>query len=320
MNLDLQIRKPDEVILVDSSEAMNTELAVSDAKNHVHYPIAYYQHERGLTKQRNFGVSRAKYEIIGFLDDDVLLEPDFFERILAIFAADALKEIGGASGVMVDIEHAKVSPLDEQLNGVRSREEFSKSMKEILGVYKCSPRGKLRNLINKSVLFDLAEEGKYCPKTGRPVILQTGFKGRKEVDFLNGVAFFRKEVFDKLSYSTYFEGYGLSEDLHFSLSVGKFYKQVVDGEAVFYHLHAPSGRPNAYRLGYMAGKNNLYVFRMNAEKRNLRSYFLYWYAFYMDAVIELLPAFLGQKSWTRIKHFFGKLHGSLAGLCEHTEI
>jgi GT2 family glycosyltransferase len=46
-----------------------------------------------------------------------------------------------------------------------------------------------------------------------------------EVDLLIGMSFaFRKEVFNSIQFSTYFEGYGLYEDADFSIRVLQFGK------------------------------------------------------------------------------------------------
>jgi len=84
-NLNLQIRRPDEVIIVDASDTEETKMLVEQNREGFAYPVSYYAHEKGLTRQRNFGISKANYEIIGFSDDDSLYAPDFMSRIMDIF-------------------------------------------------------------------------------------------------------------------------------------------------------------------------------------------------------------------------------------------
>ncbi len=77
---------PDEILVVDASHEKNETLADNNFK----LPLTYYHvsaSERGLTKQRNFGLSKVSPEmdVICFLDDDVILKPDYFQQIINTF-------------------------------------------------------------------------------------------------------------------------------------------------------------------------------------------------------------------------------------------
>ena len=102
-NLNHQNKKPDEVIIVDASDTDKTKQIIESNKKCFAYPLSYYGHAKGLTRQRNFGISKAHYEIIGFTDDDSLFEPDYLARIVGIFENDKAEEIGGASGITFDV-------------------------------------------------------------------------------------------------------------------------------------------------------------------------------------------------------------------------
>ena len=306
-NLELQTKKPDEVIIVDASDNGDSRLIQAEVMKRRCFPVYYYKHEKGLTKQRNFGILKSKNEIVGFLDDDVLIEPDFFERILNIFKNDLLNEIGGASGFIMDIQYQNIHLIDEELKSIKSIDEFSYIMQKYTDNITTSFRTSLRNFLS------LGKEGKYNRISGKPCHLKTFFDDIKEVDFLRGIAFYRRQVFDKMTYSTFFKDYGFAEDLHFSLMIGKYYKLMVDGKAISYHLHAPSGRPDYFRLGQMVGSNLFYIFNLY-EKHSFIGYLLYWYIFYLNALFEVLPAFWGQNSLIRIKMFIGQIHGSFSSI------
>ena len=306
-NLNLQDRKPDEVIIVDASETNETNLLV-DSKIHAFaYPVSYYRHEKGLTRQRNYGISKAKYEIIGFTDDDSLFEPDYFSRIMELYEKDTSKEIGGVAGFIIQVEHSQIIEIDGRLNNVVKKEDFSDLMKEFFFKFPTLHRSKMRERIEKLLLMH-SEEGTYCAGKGRFYCLRTLFRGQKTVDFLQGIAFYRKEVFDAVKYSEFFQGYGFGEDVHFSLQVGKQYKLMVDGEAMSYHLHAPSGRPDIYWIGYMHARNHFYIFK-NYEERNILNHFVFFYFFCLNAILDVLPAIIGKNSLYRIRMFVGRING-----------
>ena len=48
---------------------------------------------------------------------------------------------------------------------------------------------------------------------------------------------FRKNVFESLRFSTYFEGYGLYEDADFSIRALQFGKNVINTKAQLNHYH-----------------------------------------------------------------------------------
>jgi glycosyltransferase involved in cell wall biosynthesis len=78
---------PDEVLIIDGSTNAETDLVIN--KNQFDN-LSYFlvsDENRGLTKQRNFGISKVNpsSEIICFLDDDTVLEVDYFEQLLATY-------------------------------------------------------------------------------------------------------------------------------------------------------------------------------------------------------------------------------------------
>ncbi len=74
---------PDEILIVDGSTDDATKTIL---QQHIFNNLKYFKvldHERGLTKQRNYGVARVgeEIEVVCFLDDDTVLEADYFEQI-----------------------------------------------------------------------------------------------------------------------------------------------------------------------------------------------------------------------------------------------
>jgi GT2 family glycosyltransferase len=90
---------------------------------------------------------------------------------------------------------------------------------------------------------------------------------------MGGVASFKKEVFNQLQFSTYFEGYGLYEDADFSLRVSKLGNLYLNTAAQLFHYHDAAGRPNQYHYGKMVVRNGWYVWRV----KNPNPTFLYRY-------------------------------------------
>lgn len=89
---------PNEILIIDGStnDETNEILTANQFKNLKYYKVDAAN--RGLTKQRNFGIDKvnSEIEIVCFLDDDIVLEIDYFENLLATYTIfpDALG-VGG---------------------------------------------------------------------------------------------------------------------------------------------------------------------------------------------------------------------------------
>ena len=77
-SVKLQTFYPNEILIIDGSANDETrEMLEQNLFPNLNY-FQVSKEERGLTKQRNFGVSRVadNSEVICFLDDDTVLEPN----------------------------------------------------------------------------------------------------------------------------------------------------------------------------------------------------------------------------------------------------
>ena len=78
---------PNEILIIDGSTNDETKAILESNKfKNLQYFKVPLEH-RGLTKQRNFGVSNVSKDsdIICFLDDDTVLEPNYFEEIIKTY-------------------------------------------------------------------------------------------------------------------------------------------------------------------------------------------------------------------------------------------
>jgi GT2 family glycosyltransferase len=96
-NLKCQIIKPNEIIIVDSSDLQDTDYGWFQ-DNWVLKEL--YNCEASANIQRNAGIDMLddKSEIAAFIDDDVILENDFFEAISDIYESDRDEQIAGLGG------------------------------------------------------------------------------------------------------------------------------------------------------------------------------------------------------------------------------
>lgn len=244
---------PDEILVVDGSSNTETEsiLKENPFPNLLYFAVPPEQ--RGLTKQRNYGIERVgnAMEVVCFLDDDTVLEKDYFEEIMLTFKNDL--GISGVGGVAINENSWTLAEPNKKYDARRyyQWEGF---------VYKEGQRNVVRNYLGLQSHLDPGRmpdysHGKTC---GFPLDGKT-----YEVDLLIGMSFaFRKKVVDSIRFSPYFEGYGLYEDADFSIRALQFGKNTVNTKARLSHFHHPSGRPNQYQYGKMVVRNGWYVWRI----------------------------------------------------------
>jgi len=105
-----QSHLPEEVIIVDQSCDCSTESVVECCANKLgsSAPKIVYVHAlnpdarsaAGAGAARNIGIERATGDVLVFLDDDVLLEREFLQELLAVYSG--YNSLGGVSGVVTN--------------------------------------------------------------------------------------------------------------------------------------------------------------------------------------------------------------------------
>jgi len=246
---------PDEIIIVDGS--LNTETKeVLSQKTYIN--IDYYfvdPKNRGLTKQRNFGIKKATKGIICFLDDDIILTPSYFTNLIGSYKK--YPEAMGVGGyILNDIEWKKFNHGDTlkanefEYDGYKRQLGSRNITRKKLGLLSNKPPGIMPEFSNGlSVSF-----------------LPPSSKIYKVDYFMGGVSSFKRALFDTIKFSEYFQGYGLYEDSDFCLRASKLGDLYVNTSAQLYHYHDGSGRPNKYDYGKMVLRNGWYVWRVKHPK------------------------------------------------------
>jgi len=251
-SITIQTVQPSEVIIVDGSTDFKTRELFQ--KKTYSFPLKYILVEikdRGLTKQRNAGIQHigTGVDIVFFLDDDIILEKDYFEKSLSSFNDSNV--IGTNGWITNESDWKKTSEKDQ----------ISKKSIVIDGFFQeLSSRDTLRAALGLYP-FNI-QPGKIPPYAHGKMSLPPSDK-TYVVDHLIGCNMgFRRFLFDKIQFSHFFEGYGLYEDFDFSVRASRHGKLVTNTAARLAHYHAPGGRPNFYKYGRMVVRNGWYVWRL----------------------------------------------------------
>ena len=76
-----QIKKPDEVIVIDNNSKDSTKKVVSNFNKKL--PIKYiFEPKVGIPIARNTGIKNARYDIIAFIDDDCVVDKGWVKNLL----------------------------------------------------------------------------------------------------------------------------------------------------------------------------------------------------------------------------------------------
>lgn len=281
-----QLLYPDEILVIDGSPDQDSRRMLEENHfgNLVYHKVP--DQERGLTKQRNFGIRHAcaTSEILCFLDDDTILEREYFQELISTYQKfpQALA-VGGY--------------ITNEVKWVSVPEAYTPTVSEF--VYDGFRRKDgSRFVTRKKFGLDSDKEPGFAPdfSNGRSVgFLPPSGKVYEVEQIMGGVSSFRKEVFEKLQFSNYFEGYGLYEDADFCFRLMRFGKLYLNTAARLEHHHAPSGRPNQYRYGKMVVRNGWYVWRIRTPKPSLKARFKWNAIVLLLASIRFSNAIFGKK-------------------------
>lgn len=255
---------PDEILIIDGSTNDETQQIFSvPIFTNLNYFLVPNEH-RGLTKQRNFGIARVglNMEVVCFLDDDTVLEKDYFEQLLNTYKVypDALG-VGGYINNETKWEHVGVNykpKINEfYFDGWKRKDGSRFVLRKKLGLDSDCPPG-------FSSLFSHGRSVGFLPPSDKIYEVE---------QLMGGVSSFRKGVFERFQFSSYFVGYGLYEDADFCLRVAKTGKLYLNTKAKLNHYHEVSGRPNQYQYGKMVVRNGWYVWRVKKSNPETIDFF-----------------------------------------------
>ncbi|MGB7842952.1 MAG: glycosyltransferase, partial [Salinimicrobium sp.] len=97
-SIEVQTKYPHQIVVVDGSFDDKTQgLLLQQTYSNLQYHKVNKE-ERGLTRQRNYGISKLdkQIEIVCFLDDDVILNSNYFEELIGTYSRHS--EALGVSG------------------------------------------------------------------------------------------------------------------------------------------------------------------------------------------------------------------------------
>ena len=214
-SLEAGTRIPEDIVIVDGGLQAVESVTRDFPQLNIRYLKVF---PPSATTQRNIGVANAspKTTLIGFLDDDIVLQPDALEKMLEFWdRADGT--LGGTAFNMLNHPKAQARVI-KAMNVV-----------EVLGLYSRRP-------------------GIVMPSGFQTMIGKVSDSVR--VMWLpGGAVVFRRGVMTEFSFDQWYSGYSYLEDLDFSYKVGKEYDLSVVPDAGYFHYPGSSGRGSGIEFG-----------------------------------------------------------------------
>ncbi|MEP3837191.1 MAG: glycosyltransferase family 2 protein [Algibacter sp.] len=260
LSVSQQTLYPDEILVIDASTNSETKNSLKQNKFN---NLKYYKVDdanRGLTKQRNYGINLVSKssEIVCFLDDDIVLTTNYFKNLLKTYSdyPKALA-VGGYISNEVNWKQGEKTNNRSQFyfDGWLRNEPSRFQLRRKFGLHPDTPPAFLPSFAHGRSVGFLPPSGKIY----------------KVEQIMGGVSSYKKEIFKTIKFSTYFEGYGLYEDTDFSLRIAKQGSLYVNTNAQLSHFHDNSGRPNKYKYGKMVVRNGWYVWRVKYDNPSFKS-------------------------------------------------
>ncbi len=259
-----QSSQPAELRIVDASTDGSTRsLCEEESIPKLRSAVSWCQADvAGAASQRNQGVRAASQSMIGFMDDDVLLEPDCFARLWRALNSD--DRMGGVNAMITNQRY--------QSPGRISRFVFRLMDGHAESSYAGRVLGPAVNL--------LPEDREDLPEV-------------VPVEWLNTTCtLYRREALPDPPFPEHFQGYSLMEDVTLSLTVGRHWKLANARTARIYHDSQPGshkGDPNL--IAEMQLTNRHYVMTKVLGRSQISDYFkLFLFEMFSLASILQVPS------------------------------
>ncbi|HZT71947.1 MAG TPA: glycosyltransferase [Terriglobia bacterium] len=280
-SLAAQTRLPDEVVIVDQDGTCQCF-----ASEFPQLPIRVIALPGSASLKRNAGMEAARpdADLIGFFDDDIVLEPQCFEALLRFWDSGP-PDLGGLG-----------------CNLMNGAPMFARRLKGLpvvsrLGLYDTAPGAVLRSGFHTMT-----------PGVDRDLYVRW---------LSSWAVVYPRRVLEEFRFDEWFESYSYLEDLDLSYRVSRKYRLAMVAGARFYHYPSRLGRPDPYLFGKKEVLNRLYFVSKHPELsrplcclaltiRAAMSLFLglaYRDATYFQRVAGNAAGFLftGGKQWTRMR-------------------
>lgn len=249
----LQTKLPEEVVIVDQSEVRSARNVAMTFKELINI-VYIYSARKSSSGARNIGIQNSKGSVVCMLDDDVVLDRNYFEKALAFFEnyPDAL----GVQGIIENFEHG-------YLNKVGGNRIYLILYNLFAAVFLLNRAGMVNRFLPSARIV-------YCKHA----------EAVSSCQWLSGCSIYRRKVFGdlKFRFDENMIRYCYGEDKLFSYEVyKKFPKSLyVDPSIRYEHYPCLEGRLPSSDLIKSRILYNYYIWHKVVNRTTMNKLLFYW--------------------------------------------
>ena len=243
-----QTKKPFEILVIDNSETSYVKKIINNLENQfTERDVCLYYFKNSINSgaiARNLGASKAKGDLIAFLDDDVLLDTNYYEEIEKVFLKypDAL--------------------------GVHGYNKMAnKAYQEIKDSFLYSLHEKFKKLFMISSYYE-ESKSRVLPSLCITNPIPTTFYTIVQSEWVSTCAgVFSKKIFPKFHFDNQFMKYSWNEYIDFSYSIYKENQKslFITPQAKYVDVATSDGRMPLKEIIYMSEVYDMYIFLRRFE-------------------------------------------------------
>lgn len=248
-----QTLNPKEVIVIDDGN-LSADFIQMQGFNFkekrgefIYYKKDHSKERRGLSESKNIGLKLAKNEIVFILDDDVLLDENFFEEIMKIWEENQNNE--------------KLIGVGGWVKNQRKKTFLEEIYNKIFG-------------LSSKIPWDVNEVGYQ--------VWNTNLKEPVKSFYIEGcLSSFRKNKLEKLgNFLTFAGGRTALEDVELCFRAKKsgFYF-FINPKAKALHKKSQTSRENDFLIGFKESQNRKIIFEKHCKKDLFHKIWFFWASF-----------------------------------------
>src|SRR5262245_27592417 len=281
-HLARQTLKASEVVVVDGAPEPGCERIAGDCRRTLALNILYMRAAPpSAAVQRNVGVQASSGDVVVFLDDDVYLEADAIQRLVAVFENDRDRRIGGV-GVLIS----------NQLCLPPSR--LAKKWFDFLA-------DERRPSYSGMIIGPAVAIGP--EPTPDPEIVPAEW-------LMSTCVAYRRTALPAGPFNSRFHGYSYMEDVDLSVRVARQFELVVHTGIYVYHDSQPSTFKAPYIRAKMIVQNRYYVMTVTLGRRTIGHHLRFLFAIAVPQLVSLRDV----RRPDDFKIWVQSLSGTLSGL------
>ena len=236
-----QILLPSEVLIVDDGELPSIFIDEFKEKfknrgiRFIYYQKDHSKERRGSSESRNIGFKMVSQRIVFILDDDVILDDDFFEKIIEVWRENKNPKLIGVAGI---------------IKNYRKKSKLEKFYNKIFG-------------LSSKYLWDVNEAGFQ--------VWDDGIRKREKGYYAHGGdggCSYNKDLVQRLNGFKIFEGgRGANDDVEFCLKAKKAgYYFIIEPNAKTFHKQSLSNREKNFLIGFKESYYRKIIFSLYCKK------------------------------------------------------